>query len=611
MELAEPFNWSRFNNVGAAAATGDYFLFLNDDIEIIHPEWLEVLVSHAKRPEVGVVGPQLLYPDGRVQHAGIFLTASGGRHAFRFAARDEPGPFGLALCERNMISVTGACMLTRREAFEQAGGFNETHSVVNNDVDYCLRARRAGQAVVFTPYATLYHHELASRAKIADIYDDTQFRADWGPLLLQGDPYYNRNLAQDNDMWTPEPEPVETIYAGHPVLGRNRVRRILAMKLDHIGDFITAFPALRRLKQRFPDAQLYVLCSKASAALAALEPCIDRALEFNFFNMRSGEGQLGVTEAELQALRGRLTPYRFDLAVDFRLQPDTRRVLQYTGAPFLAGFENDGLFPWLDVAVPWEGDTILRAKHTHVSDRLTQLVEAVSVACETERPSSSLAISQADAQRYVSKLPAFADVSPDYFAGTVVCVHPGVGSDTRQWPAEHFASLVDLLVAELGAKIVIIGVGEEEQIANQVLEKVARPKGVLSLVGKTTLKDLPYVLRARRLVRRQQQRAAALGRGARRADRGRAFRGRASDRMGAAGTERRSLAAQGLLRTLLYSFRIAVPAKTRLPFGPAARRSIPSLHPVARGGLRFASTSERRAISRDDAPGYVGVALVM
>ena len=113
--IPDAFNWSRFNNLAAAATDSEYLLFLNDDIEITQDDWLDALLEHAQRPEVGVVGPQLLYPSGKVQHAGMFLGAGIGRHAFRFAAADEPGYFGLALTQRNVIAVTGACMLMRRE----------------------------------------------------------------------------------------------------------------------------------------------------------------------------------------------------------------------------------------------------------------------------------------------------------------------------------------------------------------------------------------------------------------------------------------------------------------------------------------------------------------
>jgi hypothetical protein len=121
------FNWSRFNNLGAAAASGDYLLFLNDDIEIEQHDWLEAMLEHAARPEVGVVGPRLLYPDRTVQHAGMFLTGfATGRHAFRLAAADDPGYFGLALTTREVSAVTGACMLMRREHFIQLGAFDES-----------------------------------------------------------------------------------------------------------------------------------------------------------------------------------------------------------------------------------------------------------------------------------------------------------------------------------------------------------------------------------------------------------------------------------------------------------------------------------------------------
>jgi hypothetical protein len=105
------FNWSEYNNLGARHAKGDYLLFLNDDVEIIEPNWLHALLEHAARPEVGAVGALLLYPDGTIQHAGMFLDGAVGRHAFRGAPATDPGPFGLALTQRNVLAVTGACML--------------------------------------------------------------------------------------------------------------------------------------------------------------------------------------------------------------------------------------------------------------------------------------------------------------------------------------------------------------------------------------------------------------------------------------------------------------------------------------------------------------------
>lgn len=134
IETSEPFNWSRYNNQAAERAAGNYLLFLNDDIEIIEPDWLDALLEQAQRPEVGVVGPLLLDANRSVQQAGVMLDGSGrGRHAFRHLPEHDPGYFGLALTQRNVISVTGACLLTRRETFDSLGAFDEAHAMINGE----------------------------------------------------------------------------------------------------------------------------------------------------------------------------------------------------------------------------------------------------------------------------------------------------------------------------------------------------------------------------------------------------------------------------------------------------------------------------------------------
>ena len=497
------FNWSLYNNLGVAAAKGEFLLFLNDDVEVLEPGWLTALLEHAQNPEVGVVGPQLLYPDGRVQHAGMFLAASVGRHAFRFAPADDPGPFGLALTIRNVTAVTGACMLMRRGVYEALGGFDEAHSIVNNDLDFCLRVGAAGLRVVLTPYARLTHHELASRASIGDVYDMARFQSAWASRFLKGDPYYNPSLSTDGDDYAAQLEPIEILHAGRPLIACENVRAILVVKLDHIGDFVMAFPALRRLKQRFPKARLCVLGAKASGMLAALEPAIDEFIEFNFFHARSGITGTLVSDADLLALEARLRPYRFDIALDLRMQGETRHVLRHSGATVLAGFEREGRFPWLDVAVEWEGDRSLTPKRVHAGDHLLQLVDALAAACEREPfpalPAGDPAQERTRLCALLSAALPHADLPNDVLDRPLICVHTGVGSDMKQWPAASFAALVDLLVAEYDVRIMLIGVADEARVADEVASLVTRPETLVSLVGKVGLGDLPVLLRACRL----------------------------------------------------------------------------------------------------------------
>ena len=484
VEVLEPFNWSRFNNLGAQRATGNFLLFLNDDVEVQDGGWLDALLEHAARPEVGAVGPLLLYPDGTVQHAGQFLSGSIGRHAFRFSPAHEPGPFGLALTQRNVISVTGACLLTRRDVFDRVGGFDERHAVINNDLDYCLRLRVGGLRVIYTPHTRLTHHEMVSRAELRDSFDAAHLGATWADLFAAGDPYFNPLLAPDTDDYVPEQEPLRVLTIGHPLIAASRVRRILALKLDHIGDFIAAFPAFRRLKQAFPGAELTVLCAGASLTLAPLEPAIDRVIRFDFYHEVSERGRRHLARRDLERLEAELAPHRFDLAIDLRRQPDTRPILRHTGARWLAGFDRNSTHGWLDIAVEWEGDQARTHKRAHVSESLLALIDAVTAACAEDR--RVLAAPPAPLRP-----PALDTLDP---GRRLIAVHAGAGAENKQWPAANFAALIDLLTGADGAAVAIIGGPGEAAIADAVLGAVRRKQHVVSLVGAVKLADLPGLL---------------------------------------------------------------------------------------------------------------------
>jgi glycosyltransferase involved in cell wall biosynthesis len=191
-----PFNWSALNNAAARGVCGDHLLFMNNDMEVISDEWLEALLEHAQRPEVGAVGARLLYPDGTVQHAGVVLGVGGvANHAFRALVAEDPGYFGLAHVARDVSAVTGACLMTRREAFERQGGFDEQLGVAFNDIDYCLRLGRAGLRVVYTPFALLCHHESATRGTLHPQENEEFMWAQWRSVI-EDDPYYSPNLTR-------------------------------------------------------------------------------------------------------------------------------------------------------------------------------------------------------------------------------------------------------------------------------------------------------------------------------------------------------------------------------------------------------------------------------
>ena len=196
------FNYSAINNFGISYAKGEYILCLNNDITVISPEWMEELLANCQRPEVGIVGARLYYPDNTIQHAGIVLGMGGcAGSLFVGLARSRGGYLHKAALQQDLSAVTAACFMVKKEAFEKVGGFEEKLAVAFNDVDFCLKVRHAGYLVVYDPYAELYHHESKTRgyenteAKKRRFQEEIEYmRCHWMPDILR-DPYYNENLS--------------------------------------------------------------------------------------------------------------------------------------------------------------------------------------------------------------------------------------------------------------------------------------------------------------------------------------------------------------------------------------------------------------------------------
>jgi GT2 family glycosyltransferase len=197
VRCSEPFNFSQRVNRGVATAIGQVLLLLNDDIEVITPGWLESMLELAQQREIGAVGAKLFYPDGRIQHVGVLILAGSPIHAFHGDEGDRSGYYGSSDLIRNYLAVTGACLMLRREVFDQLGGLDEALPLSFNDVDLCLKAHQAGYRNVFTPYAQLTHYESVTRAKDLQPGEWTMIRDRWRGYLakLKGDPYYNPNLS--------------------------------------------------------------------------------------------------------------------------------------------------------------------------------------------------------------------------------------------------------------------------------------------------------------------------------------------------------------------------------------------------------------------------------
>nr|MBQ8253429.1 glycosyltransferase [Lachnospiraceae bacterium] len=212
VEYKGAFNYSKINNLGVKHTTGDYVLLLNNDTQVITPNWMEEMLMYALRDDVGVVGAKLYYEDRTIQHAGIVVGLGAHRtagHTHYRIPEANVGYMGKLCYAQNVSAVTGACMMVKKSLYEELGGLDEEFAVALNDVDFCLKVREKGLLNIFTPFAELYHFESKSRGSdkndsraIRYQQESDRFKIKWEKVLAAGDPYYNPNFSLDHSDFT-------------------------------------------------------------------------------------------------------------------------------------------------------------------------------------------------------------------------------------------------------------------------------------------------------------------------------------------------------------------------------------------------------------------------
>jgi O-antigen biosynthesis protein len=210
LKWQKKFNYASVNNFAVAKAKGQYVLLLNNDIEVISNEWLESMLEHAQRPEIGAVGAKLLYPNNTIQHSGVILGINKvAGHAQKLFLDDQPGRLPIFNSKdliKNWSAVTAACLMVEKNKYQLVGGMNEQYQIAFNDIDFCLKLGKKGLFNIYTPYAKLYHHESISVGRPENGNRDMKkFKTEIALLqkkwhyLLKNDPYYNPNLTLEHE----------------------------------------------------------------------------------------------------------------------------------------------------------------------------------------------------------------------------------------------------------------------------------------------------------------------------------------------------------------------------------------------------------------------------
>ncbi|RTL13012.1 MAG: glycosyltransferase [Neisseriaceae bacterium] len=268
-EIGE-FNFSRLNNKAVAEATGNIIGFINNDIEIIHPDWLTEMLAFLRQPTVGVVGAKLLYENNTIQHAGVTLGIYGvACHPQRHFARNSAGYFGLPQLPHEVSAVTAACLLMHKDIFEDVNGFDEEKFAIGfNDVDLCLKVRKKGYKIIYSPFSELYHKESVSRGnddtkeKIANHRQECKNMIKKYGKELKHDPYYNVNLSLDDEDYRITMQPRQFVP------WRQWVEFVCPF---HRGDILIAIQVCFAAVKNGVNVRLHV-CEDMMSWVAAFEP---------------------------------------------------------------------------------------------------------------------------------------------------------------------------------------------------------------------------------------------------------------------------------------------------------------------------------------------------
>ena len=206
VDIPGEFNYSRINNIAVSYAEGELICLMNNDIEIISPDWMEEMGSFAQQDDIGCVGAKLWYPNNTLQHGGVILGIAGAAgHAFKGVGRDNFGYFGRAILHQSYSAVTAACLMVRKSIYKELSGLDELLAIAYNDVDFCLRVKSAGYRNVWTPYAQMYHHESASRGDDLSSVKSNRLSHERDILIsrwkdvIEADPAYSINLTLDRE----------------------------------------------------------------------------------------------------------------------------------------------------------------------------------------------------------------------------------------------------------------------------------------------------------------------------------------------------------------------------------------------------------------------------
>jgi len=478
--LYEPFNWSRLNNKGVVEAKGDILLFINDDTEIITTDWLERMASEAQRPEIGMVGPIVLYGNGIIQSAGGFKINhhGGGYHSFLWEKEDSTVYHNLLHYTRNTTYVMGACFMIEKKKFMEAGCLNESLPLECNETDFALRLINKGYNNLTIAEVKIIHFERASRDEMDEQPSWKKFWEIWEDELQKQDIYFNPYLDLYRNDYKEDSNPTILRHTGTPSISPNGIKKIIIVKLDHIGDIVLSLPAIRKLRKIFKEAQIDILCGPWAKNIFEEQPEIDNLWIIDFWK----DGQIKKDKI-LKAIKDK----KYDLAINLRKYPDTKD-LTIELADYCLLYSEDAATDNISHSIPAIGRNSGFNVKWHFRDQMLSLINNLEY---DESLNNEVIISTEEkikADKIIENMPLFKN-------NIIIGMHISGNIKNRIYSLKKFAILCDIIHEKINASIVLVGSKDDDDVNRELIELVKRKEMIMSVAKEFSLIQFFYFVK--------------------------------------------------------------------------------------------------------------------
>jgi len=488
--INEPFNWSRLNNLGVKEASGEILIFLNDDTEIMTPDWMERMSAEAQRNEIGAVGVLELYPNGTIYGAGLFKVKHGigTAHSFTCIPENSTAYHNLLHYSRPSIGFQGACFAIEKNKLDKAGGFNENFPIICNEVDLAFKLNQLHYYHLIISEVQIIHFERVSRKdKFNENEYEKYFNSIWFGELQKQDIYFNPYLDSNKFDYSENNSPIVNRFHGIPSLCPLGIEKIIIVKLDHIGDMILSIPAIRNIRKLFPKSQIDLLCAPWVKPIMENQLEINNIYTFSFFNEVSGKG-FNIDndfDIKLEKLISKLKNRKYNLAINLRRHPETKHITSLI-ADYCLEYSENAEYDSISHPIPALKNINGQNPKWNISDQLLLLTKTFEydkmLYCELNIPVEA----QNKVDKYINNENLFSDK-------ILIGIHAGCGNTNREWSLEKYSQLCNLINEKLNASIVLVGGNHEIEINERIISMTNDKNKIISIAGKLSLLEYCYL----------------------------------------------------------------------------------------------------------------------